>query len=109
MPDAAAAIAVCLPLAAPLRELTWDVDRERGRFGGVRARDPAAAAAAVRALTAEALSAEAAIVVFPELAVDPPRWPSSPASRPRPRTGRWWSPAASTASSTAQPRNRATR
>jgi hypothetical protein len=70
MPDAAAAIAVCLPLAAPLRELTWDVDRERGRFGAVRARDPAAAAAAVRALTAEALAAEAAIVVFPELAVD---------------------------------------
>ena len=70
MPDAAAAIAVCLPIAAPLGELTWDVDRERGRFTGVRPRDPAAAAAAVRALTAEALSSEAAIVVFPELAVD---------------------------------------
>lgn len=69
-PDAAAAIAVCLPIAAPLRELTWDIDRERGRFTDVRPRDPAAVAAAVRALTAEALSSEAAIVVFPELAVD---------------------------------------
>lgn len=70
MPDGGAAIAVCLPVAAPLTELTWDVDRARGRFFGVRPRDPARAAADVHALLGEALSAEAAIVVFPELAVD---------------------------------------
>ena len=71
-PDGNATIAVCLPMAAPMAELTWDVDRERGRFSAVRPRDPRAAGAAVRALLGEALSAEAAIVVFPELSVDGP-------------------------------------
>ncbi|MBK9030950.1 MAG: hypothetical protein IPL61_06350 [Myxococcales bacterium] len=65
-----ATIAVCLPIGGPMTELAWDTDRAAGRFFGVRPRDPGAASAAVRALLAEALSAEAAIVVFPELAVD---------------------------------------
>jgi hypothetical protein len=69
VPDADAVIAVCLPLAAPLAELTWDEDRSRLRFFGVRPRDPAVAIAAVRELTAQAIAARAQVVVFPELAV----------------------------------------
>lgn len=70
MPDASATIAVCLPIAQPMTELAWDADRAAGRFFGVRPRDPIAAGAAVRTLLAEALSSEAAIVVFPELSID---------------------------------------
>lgn len=70
VPDRNASIAVCLPIAAPMTELTWDIDRARGRFFAVRPRDPVQAREDVRALVAEALSAEAAIVVFPELAID---------------------------------------
>lgn len=71
-PDAGASIAVCLPIAAPMAELAWETDAAKGRFFGVRPRDPAAAGASVRALLQEALTAEAAIVVFPELSVDGP-------------------------------------
>lgn len=69
VPGADATIAVCLPFAAPLAELRWDEDRSRGRFFGVRPRDPAAAAAAVRELVAQAVAARAALIVFPELSV----------------------------------------
>jgi predicted amidohydrolase len=70
VPDANATIAVCLPIGQPMAELAWDTDPVRGHFFGVRPRDPAAVGAAVRTLLSEALSAEAAFVVFPELSVD---------------------------------------
>ncbi|MEZ4404839.1 MAG: hypothetical protein R3B06_32925 [Kofleriaceae bacterium] len=70
VPEPGAAIAVCLPLAEPMRELRWTTDAARGQFYDVAPRDAAAASAVVRTLLAEALSAEAAVVVFPELAVD---------------------------------------
>lgn len=69
-PDPGASIAVCLPIAAPMTELAWDTDPAHGRFFGVRPRDPAAAGASVHALFDEALTAEASIIVFPELSVD---------------------------------------
>ena len=71
-PEPNATIAICLPIATPMSELAWDTDPARGRFFGVRPRDPAAIGASVRALLGEALTAEAAIVVFPELSVDGP-------------------------------------
>ncbi len=69
VPGADATIAVCLPLAAPLTELHWDEDPVRGRFFGVRPRDPAAASRAVGEVVAQALAARATLVVFPELSV----------------------------------------
>lgn len=70
VPDPNATIAVCLPIATPMSELVWDADPARGQFYGVRPRDPAALGESVRTLLAEALTAEAAIVVFPELSID---------------------------------------
>lgn len=69
VPAADATVAVCLPLAAPLAELTWDEDRARGRFFGVRPRDPAALDAAIGEVVAQAVAARAQLVVFPELSV----------------------------------------
>lgn len=71
-PEPSATIAVCLPIAAPMTELAYDADPARGRFFGVRPHDPAGLGDTVRALLAEALTAEAAIIVFPELSVDAP-------------------------------------
>jgi len=71
-PEPSATIAICLPIAAPMTELAYDTDAARGRFFDVRPRDRAAVGAVVRALLDEALTAEAAIVVFPELSVDGP-------------------------------------
>ncbi|HVV83341.1 MAG TPA: hypothetical protein VHE35_09690 [Kofleriaceae bacterium] len=70
VPAPDATIAVCLPFAAPLADLRWDDDRKRGRFFGVRPRDPAASLAAVEDVVAQAMAARAQVVIFPELAVD---------------------------------------
>ena len=69
VPGPDATVAVCLPLGAPLAELTWDEDHRHGRFFGVRPRDGGAATEAVREVMARAVAAGAQVIVFPELAV----------------------------------------